>query len=304
QMPAVEAVSGQGQKGYAKNPQFDGPLQLHGITCAACHVRQHRRFGPPKTEGAATAAYPGNMPNHGGVKRTPYFEKAEFCRDCHQFDPENTPLVNGKPMQDTYREWQASAWGRGGAACQECHMPDRRHLWKGIHDPEMVKNSVRVEAHITQRTSTSRGTLELAVEVTNSAVGHKFPSYITPKIFVRMALLDGAGGSLPGTQQEKIIGWDVRFEDAEWKEYFDTRIPPGESLRHRFRWTELPAAKKVRVWIEVHPDYFYHVHFYPAYLKDEKLSPEGRKLVERALRDSGRTLYILFDEMLPLDSPK
>ena len=36
----------------------------------------------------------------------------------------------------------ASRHAREGRACQACHMPERRHLWRGIHDPEMVKRAL------------------------------------------------------------------------------------------------------------------------------------------------------------------
>jgi hypothetical protein len=108
------------------------------------------------------------------------------------------------------------------------------------------------------------------------------------------------GKALPGTLREKIIGWEVRFENGEWKEYFDTRVPPGESFRSTFQWKQARGAKTVRAWVEVHPDHFYHVHFYPTYLRGRDLSPEGRRLVERALQDSGRTPYILFDRVIAL----
>lgn len=301
QMPHIAKTKDGGETTYADNPHFDPELQLQGITCAACHVRQHQRFGPPKAEGASPTTYPPGMPGHGGAQRTPYFERAEFCKDCHQFDPENSLLVNGKPLQDTYREWQNSIWGKGEASCQECHMPQRRHLWKGIHDAEWVKGGVRIDAQIKRRELRSGSPLELGVEVVNAAVGHKFPTYVTPKVFVRAVLLSREGKILPGTQQERIIGWDVRFEDGEWKEYFDTRIPPGEKFQETFRWTPPPQAKKIRAWVEVHPDHFYHVHFYPTYLKSQGLSPEGRRLIEKALRDSGRTPYILFEKVIPVN---
>ena len=179
-------------------------------------------------------------------------------------------------------------------------MPQRRHLWRGIHDPEWVKNGVRIEAQVRQLPVNPGSPLELNVEVTNAAVGHKFPTYITPKVFVRAALLDSRGKTLPGTEQEKIIGWDARFEGGEWKEFFDTRIPRGETSEKTFRWILPTQAKKTRTWVEVHPDHFYHVYFYPAYLESRDLSPEGRKLVEQALQDSGRTPYILFDKTIPL----
>ena len=287
--------------GYQKNPHFDSTLQLQGITCAACHVRGHQRFGPPKAEESTATKYPPGTPNHGGVQRTPYFEKAEFCKDCHQFDPENTLLVNGKPLQDTYREWQNSIWGQGGAACHECHMPGRRHLWKGIHDREMVKGGVNIEANLEKPTLAAGRSLELVINVTNAAVGHKFPTYITPKVFVRAELLDERGENLPGTKQERIIGWDARFDGGEWKEYFDTRISPGETSQNKFTWNRLIRAKKVRAWVEVHPDHFYHVHFYPAHLKGGNLSAEGRKLIEKALEESGATSYTIFEELIPLN---
>jgi hypothetical protein len=300
QMPFMAKATDSREKSPAKNPHFDSQLQLQGITCAACHVRQHQRFGPPKAKGASAPTYPPGMPDHGGVQRTPYFEKAEFCKDCHQFDPKNSLLVNGKPLQDTYREWKNSVWGKGEAGCQECHMPNRRHLWKGIHDAEWVRSGVRMETQITKGGSTPGSSVELKVEVINAAVGHKFPTYITAKVFVRAVLLDQSSKTLPGTQQERIIGWDARFEGGEWREYFDTRIPPGERFQEIFRWNLPSGAKKVRAWVEVYPDHFYHVHFYPPYLKGENLTPEGRRLVEKALQDSGRSSYILFDKVIPL----
>jgi Cytochrome c552 len=296
QLPVLPKRAAAGETSYEKNPHLDQPLQSRGITCAACHVRQHERYGPPKAEGASATQYPAGMANHSGARRTPYFEKAEFCKDCHQFDPENSLLVNGKPLQDTYREWKNSIWGKGDAACQDCHMPQRRHLWKGIHDREWVKGGIQFKATLEETDSRGKAKVAATIEVTNSAVGHKFPSYTTPKVFLRASLVDSMGKILPGTLKQYTIGWDVRFEDDEWKEYFDTRLSPGESFKQRFEWALPSKADKVRVWLEVHPDHFYHVHFYPAYLKRTNLSAEGRKLVERALEESGKTPYILYEE--------
>jgi hypothetical protein len=301
QNPLVATAGNGAQGSYGKNAHFDPQLQLRGITCAACHVRQHQRFGPPKDGDADAAKYPTSMPNHGGVLRTPYFEKAEFCKDCHQFDPDETVLVNGKPLQDTFREWKNSIWGRDEAACQDCHMPGRRHLWRGIHDNEWVKGALRIDAAMVQDSASSHEGLNVRVEVNSAAVGHKFPTYLTPKVFVRAALLDGAGRAIPGTEQERIIGWDVRFENGAWKEYFDTRMPPGGKFEELFRWKASAKAKRIRAWIEVHPDHFYHNHFYPSYLQDQSISPEGRKLIQKALYESGRSSYVLFEKVLELD---
>src|SRR3990170_572009 len=58
------------------------PLVLEGG--AACHVRGHARFGPPRRAGALERAAPGASLPHGGATRTPAFLRAEFCRSCHQ----------------------------------------------------------------------------------------------------------------------------------------------------------------------------------------------------------------------------
>jgi len=303
QLPVLAKVAANGDTTYEANPHLDKELQLKGIMCAACHVRQHQRFGPPKADGSNATKYPPDMPNHGGANRTLYFERAEFCKDCHQFDPENSLLVNGKPMQDTYREWQSSMWAKDGVACQDCHMSSRRHLWKGIHDKEWVKGGVQFKAQLQKPSPRAGKTVTVTVEVVNSAVGHKFPTYTTPKVFVRAAWLDSRDRLLSGTQQERIIGWDARFEDGEWKEFFDTRIAPGKTFAEKFQWKLPQNAAKVRVWIEVHPDHFYHVYFYPVHLKRADLSAESRRLIERALDESGKTPYILYDEVLPLQSP-
>ena len=179
-------------------------------------------------------------------------------------------------------------------------MPQRRHLWRGIHDREWVKGGITFKASLAPMDPSDKSKVAARVEVINSTVGHKFPTYITPKVFLRAALIDSAERVLPGTEKQQTIGWDVRFEEGEWKERFDTRIPPGQRLKHRFAWAQPGKADKVRVWLEVQPDHFYHVHFYPAHLRRTDLSTEGRKLIERALDESGKTVYTIYDQVLPL----
>src|SRR2546426_298458 len=76
----------------ARNPAFDPALRARGIPCAACHVRGHERFGPPRRDGSLAAAAPRETLPHGGVTRTPAYLASEFCRGCHQFGPEGYAL--------------------------------------------------------------------------------------------------------------------------------------------------------------------------------------------------------------------
>ncbi len=125
------------------DPAFDPALQRQGLVCAACHVRRHERFGPPRRDGSVDERADRTTLPHGGVTRVRAFLRSEFCSPCHQFGPEGLAL-NGKPLENTYEEWKASPAARQGLQCQDCHMPDRRHLWRGIHDPDMVRSGVDI----------------------------------------------------------------------------------------------------------------------------------------------------------------
>jgi len=90
--------------GLAHRPEQQG-LASAGNGCGGCHVRHHRRFGPPQRNSGATGQSELAAP-HGGVFRTTFFESPEFCSGCHQFPAELA--VNGKPLENTYVEWKAS----------------------------------------------------------------------------------------------------------------------------------------------------------------------------------------------------
>src|SRR5262249_32716153 len=86
---------------------FDARLMSQGIVCAACHVREHRRFGPPRREPLTPASSPSAKIPHGGAIRTPAFLASEFCASCHQFGADGLAL-NDKPLENTYEEWRAT----------------------------------------------------------------------------------------------------------------------------------------------------------------------------------------------------
>ncbi|HEY3065327.1 MAG TPA: multiheme c-type cytochrome [Methylomirabilota bacterium] len=104
--------------GLVPNPAFDATLRPKGIPCAGCHVRGHERFGPPRRDGSTASAAPRENLPHRGVTRTPAFLTAEFCRGCHQFTDDGFAL-NGKLLENTYREWAASRFATAGVQCQD-----------------------------------------------------------------------------------------------------------------------------------------------------------------------------------------
>ncbi len=90
-----------------------------------------------------------------------------------------TPAWPASRLENTWAEWAASPQAREGETCQSCHMPDRRHLWRGIHDPEMVRGAVPVEL-VPVRATAGRADGELRIR--SEGVGHAFPTYTTPRV--------------------------------------------------------------------------------------------------------------------------
>lgn len=280
---------------WRANPHFERDLQPRGIVCAACHVRGHERFGPPRRDGALeSAAPPASLP-HGGAIRTPAFERSEFCRGCHQFEPSGLAL-NGKLVQDTYEEWRASRFAREGVHCQDCHMPDRRHLWRGIHDPDMVRRAIAITAETDAPRYAPGDVVGAILTVTSTGVGHAFPTYVTPRVILRAELLRPDGGVVAGSREEVVIGREVSL-DLE-HELFDTRLAPGESATLRYRRRLDASDLRVRLSVVVEPGAFY-TRFFEALLAQG--AGRGTPQIREALEATRRSPFVVFVRDIPLD---
>lgn len=270
----------------AENPGYDPALQREGVVCAACHIRGGQGHGPPLRDGRAPP--PADDAPHGGVIRTEYFTSAEFCAGCHQFEQ---PAANGKSLQNTHEEWKASRYPDQGMTCQTCHMPNRRHLWRGIQDSTMTRNGVTIEL-------LREGPREVALRVTNTGTGHRFPTYVTPKIVVQIEQFDEAGHPIEAGSVEGEIGREVQSTATGWVEHSDTRIPPDSSFV--LRGELMPDARAVRGLVTVFPDGFYDNMF--ASLLAGSLSDTSRALLTRAKQETASSSYRIFDEQLRLRS--
>src|SRR5574341_727030 len=280
---------------FQRNPGFLAPLQAKGLTCAGCHVRKHQHYGPPKRDGSLENSPSASQLPHGGAIRTPAFERAEFCKGCHQFEPDGYAL-NGKLLENTYNEWLEGPYGREGKACQSCHMPDRRHLWRGIHDPEMVKAGVTVDLQLSQANYKIGDKLEASLTLTNSGVGHYFPTYVTPKVVVRIELLDASGQVIADSVKEEIVGRQVTLNLD--REIADTRIPPKGAHTFRYAGTIDRSGLRLHAEVVVYPDDFYR-QFYEVKLAG-KLSTIDRQRLSQALEDTRKAVYKLFEKDVAL----
>jgi hypothetical protein len=237
--------------------------RLHGIDCAGCHVRGYQRFGPRDVKETP----------HGPIKTLPLFKRSEFCIKCHQFPKGEGTVLNGKPLENTYNEWLASPYAKSGQTCQSCHMPDGKHEFKGIHDPEMTRRGLAVRV-----IRTAQG---MHVRATNAGAGHALPTYGTPRITIRSeTVIDGEPRRSDFIIQRRV-DWNPK---TGWRELSDTRLLPGQSLN-----LNLPLAKDkgARVRVFVQPDQDYHERVYPMLLSAPiNLSKEDRAMLEAA-RDAG-----------------
>lgn len=204
-----------------------------GVQCSVCHVRQHVRYGPPALprEGPAVV-----VPLHGGFKVESAYEDSRFCAGCHTFTPRVNP---GGMVADPFEEWRRSRFAREGVSCQGCHMPQRQHLFRGIHDREMTLSGLTLGLAV--RRDEAGGTTATAT-VTSTNIGHMFPTYPIPRVHVQLLCDETPLG------ESHVIGRDVDL--AKSVENWDRRIAPGESyvMRRSFR-----PGRQVTLRIDVVP---------------------------------------------------
>lgn len=263
-------------------------LHQQGVVCAACHVRAHQRSGPPRRDGTAPDAAQNATLPHAGFVATGAFEDSRFCSACHQFQPHEYAL-NGKLLENTHDEWKASRHAREGRSCQSCHMPERRHFWRGIHDPEMVRAAVTFSVEGGEWTNNA---IRAALSVRNTGAGHYLPTYVTPRLVAEIEQLDGDGRSLPGTRIEQLIQRLVPLDLGS--ETSDTRLAPDGELRLVYERPVHRAAVALAYRLRVEPDEFYS-RFYRALLADGAAG-RGRELIGQALKQAESSSFLAFEE--------
>lgn len=258
-------------------------LHMRGLVCAACHVRRHQRFGPPpKTPSAVRMA---DLP-HGGFTAEPAFRDSRFCAGCHQFPPQGRSLA-GKLVENTYEEWRRSPAAAKGLSCQKCHMPDGRHLWRGIHDREMVTKGIRRELDV-KRIDGSR--IAIQATIATPGVGHYFPTYVVPKVTVTLQLINSAGSK---EIARRVIGRSVSVDMD--REFFDTRIPPGGKSVLAAELTIPAGVNHIEMRMEVAPANHY-ARMYQAMLdRNPGMDKTTRSILREALREALATSYRLDD---------
>ncbi len=219
----------------ADNPDFDPALQHEGVTCAACHYREGKIIG---ALGDTEAPHP--------VKQLQ--DPNEVCVRCHIVEGERWDTFFRFPPCGTVAEIQsASPTGESGEltlpniallGCVQCHMPlverplveggqprqVRRHLWRGGHDPAMVKQGLEIA--FTETDEPASATRAFKLTITNVGAAHYIPTGTPDRhLTVDLRLLDSEGKVLREDNHsiKRTVMWRPFIVDL-----WDTRLPRGQ----------------------------------------------------------------------------
>ncbi len=217
------------------NPRYDAAYQREGVTCAACHVRDGVILGPFDD---SAAPHP--------VKYDPAFRTTEVCHRCHSVVSGPLQFYRAGPC-GTYAEYEGEFFMRErGFTCQHCHMPDvsrpaaangpirqgRRHLWRGGHDPDMVKRAVSIQVTTDPPAPVPGDTVEMTLKIINAGAGHTIPTGDPDRHFtVEFAVTDGEGRIL--REQRDTMGRWILWQPVIL-EVYDNRLRPLASRDYRF----------------------------------------------------------------------
>jgi mono/diheme cytochrome c family protein len=275
-----------------RNQWSDRYLSADGVSCGGCHSRDRQKFGPPRLETTILPLVARYQPPHGPAQTRTFFESVDFCSGCHQFKPGEAQEVHGTFLQNTVEEWRQSRAAREGKTCQTCHMPDRRHLFRGVHDAEMVASGVN--SSFDARRDGDRVIARLTL--TNSNTGHNFPTYVVPEVWMRIEAVSRDGASRPVA--ERLVARKVAFASGRWSEVSDTRLRPDETATLDFN-GPVPAGTVALVGgVIVRPD-AWHEQSLEVRLQQTR-SPASRRSYESALAVIRKSMYVLFRSERPL----
>ncbi|MCP4804381.1 MAG: hypothetical protein GY913_30415 [Proteobacteria bacterium] len=291
--------------GGEENPHYDEELRAAGLTCVGCHVREHERLGPPTADNPVQSdtdlgedtdelvedTEDETRQPHDGFTAKAEFQDGLFCEQCHDFRPGQLSLED-KLLQETWQEWRRTEYAEKGISCQDCHMPEGRHLWKGIHDADMTRAAFSAEPALLRSGLGFLEPLEASLKVTNVGAGHRFPTYTTPAVVLVFEQLDASGAVIENTRQEGFISRRVTPNLKE--ELWDTRLLPDEEFTMVYRAERSEDAVRLACRVEIWPDDAYR-RFYEINLGKPDNYPTGRAQIEEALQASIDSQYIAWE---------
>ncbi len=220
------------------NPEFDENLQHEGVTCAVCHLREGKIMSAMAHSDAPHPLSKLDSPNRVCVRC--HVVSGERWDTFFSFPPCGTvaeiETSKGKPYQEDSQDMSTEVVDELG--CVNCHMPlkerplvpggkvhqTRQHLWRGGHDPQMVKSGLTIDFKESADAGNEQASYTLSI--TNTGAGHYIPTGTPDRhLIVRLRILDEDNNVL-SEKEEKLIRtvmWRPIILDLR-----DTRLPPDE----------------------------------------------------------------------------
>lgn len=236
------------------NAGFDPELQHEGVTCAACHYREGKIVG---VLGTTSAPHP--------VKKLE--DPNQVCVRCHivegdrwdtffRFPPCGTVAeIRSNPLsgmekldpdmlsslQKTGKSGELVLSGNTSLGCVQCHMPllerplteggkirpTRQHLWRGGHDPAMVKQGLAVRFAEAERLA---GEQQFVLTVTNVGAAHYIPTGTPDRyLSIHLRVLDREDQVLKEENYaiKRTVMWRPFIVDLR-----DTRLPRWQPVSY------------------------------------------------------------------------
>ena len=217
------------------NPHYDPEYQKEGVTCAACHVRDGVILGPFDD---SAAPHP--------TKFDPSFRTTQVCYRCHNVLSGPAQFYNVGPC-GTYAEYEGKFFMKErGFICQSCHMPEvtrpvatnspirqgRRHLWRGGHDPDMVKRAVAIQVTANPPEPKPGEQVEVTLTLINAGAGHKLPTGDPDRHFTVEFEVEDRNNQVLHSQKNTMGRW-ILWQPAI-VEVYDNRLLPLASRDYTF----------------------------------------------------------------------
>jgi hypothetical protein len=220
------------------NPRYDADYRHESITCAACHVRDGKVLGPFDD---SVAPHPTQF--------DPSFRTTQVCYRCHNVVSGPAQFYRVGPC-GTYSEYEGRYFmNEKGLICQSCHMPEverpvavggpirqgRRHLWRGGHDPEMVKQAIAVTVQADPPQPAPGQAVQMTVTLINAGAGHKIPTGDPDRHFTVELTVQDREGRILESRHDTMGRWIL------WQpvilELYDNRLLPlaGREYRYSYR---------------------------------------------------------------------
>ena len=242
------------------NPAFDAALQHEGVTCAACHLREGKIVG---VLGNTSSPHPVKLLD----------DPNQVCVRCHVVEGDRWDTFFRFPPCGTVAEIEATVQSPGHTGeiavqstfelgCVECHMPAverplveggvtrtvRQHLWRGGHDPQMVKRGLKVE--LNEVASNRAGKRSFQLTLTNVGAAHYLPTGTPDRhLVVRISVMDEEG-KLVKEQNHSLV------RTVLWRPFIvdlrDTRLPRWQPRSYDFEFSTTGSSPPAVLQAEVH----------------------------------------------------